>query len=108
MKNYIIFVMISILTITSCSDHLDVTPRSFKGIVGTSLLDAQESVNGIYAFLRTPYNKYAFASMGFSILEVPTGTMKPAASTQDTGMEQAYALNFEDSNINARLLWESY
>ena len=108
MKNYMIFVMISILTITSCSDHLDVTPRSFKGIVGTSLLDAQESVNGIYAFLRTPYNKYAFASMGFSILEVPTGTMKPASSTQDTGMEQAYALNFEDSNINARVLWESY
>ena len=107
MKKYIIFTMVSMLTITSCSDYLEVTPRSFKGIEGTSLLDAQESVNGIYAFLRTPYNKYAFASMGFSILEVPTGTMKPAASTQDTGMEQAYALNFEDSNLNALILWES-
>jgi hypothetical protein len=108
MKYYIILLLVSLLTFTSCSDYLNVEPRSFKGIVGTSLLDAQESVNGIYSFLRAPYNKYAFASIGFSVLEVPTGTMKPAEGTQDTGMEQAYALNFDDNNIDARILWQTY
>ena len=34
----------------SCEDFLDETPKSQKTIVGTSLLDAQESVNGIYTF----------------------------------------------------------
>lgn len=36
----------------SCEDYLDETPKSQKTIVGTSLLDAQESVNGIYALFK--------------------------------------------------------
>lgn len=109
MKKYLILLFTGVWMITSCSDQLEIdTPQSFKGVVGTTLLDAEQSVNGAYSFLRTPYNKYAFASMGFSILEVPTGTMKPANSTQDTGMEQAYALNFDDNNNNALVLWQSY
>ncbi|TRX60044.1 RagB/SusD family nutrient uptake outer membrane protein [Fulvivirga sp. M361] len=108
MKKYLILALAGVLSFTSCTDQLEVTPDSFKGVVGTTLLDAQESVNGAYVFLRNPYGKYAFASIGFSILEVPTGTMKPAAGTQDTGMEQAYALTFDDNNNNAFVLWQAY
>ncbi len=108
MKKYIVFVMISILIITSCSDYLEVTPRSFKGIVGTTLLDAQKSVDGIYQFLRGPYRKSGFAAMPFSILEVPTGVMKPAPNTQDAAKEQAYVLNFDDTNGDANVLWRTY
>ncbi|SHJ08550.1 RagB/SusD family nutrient uptake outer membrane protein [Pseudozobellia thermophila] len=92
----------------SCEDYLDETPKSQKTIVGTSLMDAQESVNGIYAFLRAPYNKTAYAKMGFSILEVSTGALKPAVGTQDTDMEDAYALIYSSSNASAETFWRTY
>ncbi|GAB3656566.1 RagB/SusD family nutrient uptake outer membrane protein [Echinicola sediminis] len=46
--------------------------------------------------------------MGYSILEVTTGTLKPAVGTQDTGMEQAYRLEFNDGNADLLTLWNSY
>lgn len=104
---YKIILIVSCLFI-SCEDFLDEIPRSTKTTVGTSLLDAQESVNGIYAFLRAPYNKTAFATMAYSALEIPTGTLKPAIGTQDTDMEAAYVLTFSSSSRNAETLWDTY
>lgn len=92
----------------SCEDFLDEIPKSQKTIVGTTLLDAQESVNGIYAFLRDPYNKTGYAKMAYSSLEVSTGILKPAIGTQDTDMEDAYRLIFSSSSSNAELLWKTY
>ena len=92
----------------SCEDYLDEVPKSEKTIVGTSLLDAQESVNGIYAFLRAPYNRTGYAKMIYSILEVSTGALKPAVGTQDTDMEDAYALIYSSSNANAQGFWNTY
>ena len=92
----------------SCEDYLDEVPKSEKTIVGTSLLDAQESVNGIYAFLRAPYNRTGYAKMIYSILEVSTGALKPAVGTQDTDMEDAYALIYSSSNANASGFWNTY
>lgn len=107
MKKYIIVLIVFCLFI-SCEDFLEEIPRSEKGILGTSLGDAQKSINGIYAFLRAPYNKTGFAKMGYSILEVPTGTLKPADGTQDTDMEDSYILNFTGSNSSAQTFWNSY
>lgn len=107
MKKYSILFIVFCLLI-SCEDFLEETPRSEKTIFGTSLLDAQESVNGIYAFLRAPYNRTGFAKMGFSILEVGNGTLKPAVGTQDTDMEDAYALIYSQNNLNAGLFWNTY
>lgn len=87
---------------------MEEVPRSEKTTVGTSLLDAQESVNGIYAFLRAPYNRTGFAKMGFSILEVSNGTLKPAVGTQDTDMEDAYVLNYNPSSASAATFWNTY
>ena len=92
----------------SCEDFLDETPKSLKTIVGISLLDAQESVNGIYAFLRAPYDKTGYAKMAYSSLEVSTGVLKPALGTQDTDMEDAYRLIYSSSSANAELLWSTY
>jgi hypothetical protein len=92
----------------SCEDFLDETPKSLKTIVGISLLDAQESVNGIYAFLRAPYDKTGYAKMAYSSLEVSTGFLKPALGTQDTDMEDAYRLIYSSSSANAELLWSTY
>ena len=71
----------------SCEDFLDEVPKSEKTTIGTSLLDAQESVNGIYAYLRAPYNRTGYAKMVYSILEVSTGALKPAVTPmpQDFG-----------------------
>tara|TARA_R110000868_G_scaffold76774_5_gene220533 strand:+ start:29850 stop:31322 length:1473 start_codon:yes stop_codon:yes gene_type:complete len=92
----------------SCEDFLDEVPRSQKTTVGTSLVDAEQSVNGIYAFLRAPYNKSGYAKMVFSILEVSTGAMKPAIGTQDTDMEDAYKLIYSSSNSSASSFWSTY
>ncbi|MRX63141.1 RagB/SusD family nutrient uptake outer membrane protein [Maribacter luteus] len=92
----------------SCEDFLDETPKSEKTTIGTSLLDAQESVNGIYAYLRAPYNRTGYAKMVYSILEVSTGALKPAVGTQDTDMEDAYALIYSSSNANASGFWNTY
>lgn len=107
MKKYSILFIVCCMFF-SCEDFLDEVPRSEKTIVGTSLLDAQQSVNGIYAFLRAPYNRTGFAKMGFSILEVSNGTLQPAVGTQDTDMEDAYALIYSPNNLNAETLWDTY
>ena len=107
MKKYSLLVIICCLFF-SCEDFLDEVPKSEKTIVGTSLLDAQESVNGIYAFLRAPYNRTGYAKMVYSILEVSTGALKPAVGTQDTDMEDAYALIYSSSNGSASTFWNTY
>ncbi|WP_242202028.1 RagB/SusD family nutrient uptake outer membrane protein [Aestuariivivens insulae] len=107
MKKVIVIFIVCLIGI-SCEDFLDEVPRSEKTTVGTSLLDAQESVNGIYAFLRAPYNRTGFAKMGFSILEVSNGTLMPAVGTQDTDMEDAYVLNYSANNGNAATFWNTY
>ncbi len=107
MKKYIILIVVCCF-VFSCEDFLDETPRSEKTTEGTTLFDAQQSVNGIYAFLRLPYNKTGFAKMAFSILEVSTGTLKPAVGTQDTDLEDAYVLSYSSSSASAENLWTSY
>lgn len=107
MKKYILL-LISCSLFISCEDYLDEVPKSQKTIIGTSLLDAQESVNGIYAFLRAPYNRTGYAKMVYSILEVSTGALKPAVGTQDTDMEDAYALIYSSSSGSAQSFWNTY
>jgi len=107
MKKYKILILACLLSF-SCEDVLDEIPKSQKTIIGTSLLDAQESVNGIYAFLRAPYNRTGFAKMAFSILEVGNGTLKPAQGTQDTDMEETYLGLYSSSSISAATLWSTY
>lgn len=107
MKKYNLLLIVCCLFF-SCEDFLDEVPRSEKTIIGTSLLDAQESVNGIYAFLRSPYNRTGYAKMVYSILEVSTGALKPANGTQDTDMEDAYNLIYSSSNGSAQSFWNTY
>lgn len=107
MKKYNLLLIVCCL-LFSCEDFLDEVPRSEKTIIGTSLLDAQESVNGIYAFLRSPYNRTGYAKMVYSILEVSTGALKPANGTQDTDMEDAYKLIYSSSNGSAQSFWNTY
>ncbi|MCY4253147.1 MAG: RagB/SusD family nutrient uptake outer membrane protein [Flavobacteriaceae bacterium] len=103
-----IIILVTCFAFFSCEDVLDEIPRSQKTTVGTSLLDAQESVNGIYAFLRAPYNRTGFAKMAYSILEVGNGTLKPATGTQDTDLEDTYLLKYSSSSISASTLWNTY
>ncbi len=107
MKKYNLLLIVCCLFF-SCEDFLDEVPKSEKTIIGTSLLDAQESVNGIYAYLRAPYNRTGYAKMVYSILEASTGALKPAIGTQDTDMEDAYNLIYSSSNGSASSFWNTY
>ncbi|AQG78063.1 RagB/SusD family nutrient uptake outer membrane protein [Spirosoma montaniterrae] len=78
-----------LLTLTACNDWLTEMPRSSKPIGGATRVDAQASVDGIYAFLRQPYDKGGYANMGFSILELPTGQYLSAAIDDFSAKEVA-------------------
>lgn len=79
MRLTIFCLMAGLLTLTSCEDWLTEMPKSTKPIGGATRVDAQASVDGIYAYLRSPYNKGGYANMAFSILELTTGQYVSAA-----------------------------
>jgi len=106
---YIIFLFLTAFTLNSCEDWLAVEPKSSKPIGGTNYSDAVASVNGIYAYLRAPYDKMGFATMAFSSLEVQTGQYFPdALLTQETATLETYNLQFTRSNSNYSTFWSSY
>jgi starch-binding outer membrane protein, SusD/RagB family len=105
----ILFLLIAILTFSSCEDWLTVEPLSTKPIGGASYSDAVASVNGIYAYLRAPYNKTGYATMAFSSLEVQTGQYFPDAFiTQETATIETYNLQYTRSNSNYATFWSSF
>ncbi len=107
MKNILILIFIS-FAMFSCEDFLTERPKSTKPIGGSNYSDAVASVNGIYAFLRSPYSKSGYAEMAFSSLEVQTGQYFPDAFiTQEIATFETYNLNFTPSNSNYSRLWSS-
>ena len=110
MKNInLLFLIFTILILTSCENWLVENPKSTKPIGGTNYSDAVSSVNGIYAFLRAPYDKMGYATMAFSSLEVQTGQYFPDPFiTQETATFETYNLNFTRSNSNYSTFWSTF
>lgn len=106
MKKNIILLFIFSFALFSCEDWLEETPKSTKPIGGTTAADAQASVDGIYAYLRNPYNKGGYANMPYSIIELNTGQYKNNA-VDDIGAAEVYNLAATSSNYHFSSWWIS-
>lgn len=105
MKKIIFLILIS-FTMFSCDDWLIEEPKSSKPLVGATLEDAEAAVNGIYAFLRNPYNRRGFADLSLTALETTTGQYYPAVA-QDGFATEAYDLVFTRTNAHFGDYWNS-
>jgi starch-binding outer membrane protein, SusD/RagB family len=103
--NHLCLLLLSCL-LFSCEDWLTEEPKSTKPIGGTTAVDAQASVDGIYAFLRAPYDKGGYANMAYSILEVATDQYK-ASAIDDFGAAEVYNLVYTTSNPHFANWWNS-
>lgn len=102
----ILFIFLLSITLFSCDEWLIEEPKSSKPITGTTLEDAQAAVNGIYAFLRNPYNKRGYADLTLTALELTTGQYLPAVA-QDGFATEAYDLSFTRTNTHFADFWIS-
>jgi len=108
MKKITLLILV-IFSLYSCEDYLTEIPKSTKPIGGINYSDAVASVNGIYTYLRSPYDKRGYANMPFSSLEVQTGQYFPVNFiSQETGTFLTYNLNFTGSNSNYQDIWGAY
>jgi len=104
----IIFLLITVFALSSCKNWLTEVPKSTQPIGGTTYADAVASVNGIYAYLRAPYDKTGYATMAFSSLEVQTGQYFPdPLIAQETATQETYNLSYTSSNSNYATFWSS-
>lgn len=106
MKKLTIYFILIAITLNSCTKWLSEEPKSTKPIGGTTAVDAQASVDGIYAFLRAPYDKGGYANMPYSILELPTDQYS-ANAIDDFGASEVYNLVYTRANPHFATWWGS-
>ncbi|MEX2593133.1 MAG: RagB/SusD family nutrient uptake outer membrane protein [Anditalea sp.] len=103
MKKYIILIFIT-FNLSSCEDFLEEDARSLQTNENFYKTEADliSAVNGIYAFLYSPYNKSGFDDMPMAMLEMITGQWNNVSQWPETGFYydltnssgSSYTLNF--------------
>jgi hypothetical protein len=107
-KLYIFKIFALSVLLTSCNKWLEEKPRSTitTNQFYTTAEDAQSAVNAIYSFLYTPYARFAYADMPYSMLEVVTGQFKD--ESQSPLSRAFYDLRYDATSTYLERYFDSY